>query len=129
DAHEVGVLHVVVGEAVALVAVLSEDDLGERGGGGGGIVHPRGVLGGVLREARQMLAGAPQARTRAPEGGEDPRRPGDVDRLLALAGEPPEIILARRSRVVAFLVRQSRAGAQPVSMAPLSLSTTTGDSK
>ena len=111
DAHEVGVLQVVVGLGVAAIAVGARDHLGERLGRGAAAAHQVGEVG---RHRRDMLAERREIdRLAATQHAQRQRRLEQVE-TLSIAGakiaEPRQLLQAS-----AIIAHRHHSGARQTS--------------
>ena len=77
DPHQIGVLQIVVGQLVAGIAVLQQDDLVERAGAVGKIARRAGMARDIAGDQPQMIAVAGEIDALALERGQHQRRLGD----------------------------------------------------
>src|SRR3984893_9297204 len=94
DAHQIGILQVVIGQRIAGIPVSQKQDLVESAGSLGYIAGRSGMAADITREHLQMLAVARRADPRAFERGERQGRLGDWQTAFARSAEFAQKICA-----------------------------------
>ena len=90
DPHQIGVLHVLIGEGIALIAVALGQHFRECGGTRGEIGGALGRGGSVISNLRQVIAVALERHTGTIERRQRERGSGQVDRAIILSGDGVE---------------------------------------
>jgi hypothetical protein len=91
DPHQIGVLQIVIGQLVAAVAVLQQQDFVQRPGTGGEIAAGVWVAVNITRQAREVLSVAGQTDPRPLERGKRQRRLADRQDRRTCRGYLPQV--------------------------------------